>query len=768
MRSRVIQVLHEGLEFTAFGVGFRVSSLSFTENPQRPNTISVSAGLGGRHENYDFDVPYKGSAGMTTAMSGAEPDPNCVGSVPGGAASTSSKTYTTVSQLASKAGDLFAGPLMKVFYGKDDTGGTNFISEAQKHVRIYQSFLFYSNPSAVESRNLYGVGYHALTPSQIKSEIQVTIAGRTRKTLVDLGQAFHHEELLPVEASASLGFPFPPSPVTPIAPGPENQGVYPWVKSYDPPHKLEGKFSEVEDTNSEDTQANSEYQKPNWKARKPVRKVIKTPEEDPSIPPAGTGRLKDISLAFDNSGTEPKTQKIEILEDDLPVESTEVSYGFAFLGTDMFSGEELVGAAPGCWKQTRKTTTVHHYDTDANGPSRNTGYYLGSDTKGTQLVRYIAETSSLETTKLDPSDEIEGELLNCYKYFEQPIVGAERYYLESKQDYYKDMPPSAIELYKVCLPDGTSQYAYVDDPTWVDDFFVVTKTTRENAFSARSHPENDPPDNCMCPLTTGKESYHKEWVTVLPSNKTRTDNFNIPMPILATESAKATPQDAYLSSTTNYSSQDAQFINSLAMKVSDTNYGRPPTHTRKPPLLEKVEPESANGSGTKSADKNAIAYYVRSGVNPDARLLEGGTLSYPEAVTLQQALTAAQTDLTIDNITGGSKESFQVEFNLSMREGDIVSYYVNNEIRRRRILSISREVKIDSRSGTPILIGKSCNLSVGIERRAPMTSSSKRPIAPIATSGNKPQLITRLFIPDRWPLGEILNPELQSRRNFSV
>jgi hypothetical protein len=770
LRSRVVELLCEGAEFTAFGVGFRVSSLSFVEKANVPNTLTVSIGLGGRHENYDFDVPYKGSVGVMTQ--GTEPDPNCVGQTPGSAPATSTKTYTTVQELASKAGNAFSGPTMKVPYKKNSDefiAGTNFITEAQAQVRIFGGFLYYSNPGGVEFRSLISSAVHTLTPSQIKSDIQVSVPGRKRRVL-NVAKTFAHPPLLDTDLYLAVV----PEVKQPRS---ENTNIYPWVKTYDPPFQLEGKFSEDPDTETEDTQANSEYQQPQWKARSPVRKTIVSPPEDPSIPPAGTGTLKDISLTFDNSGTQPKTQKTEVTEDDMPMESIEVSYGFAFLGREMFSGEELVGAAPGCWRKVRETRTTHRYDISDSGPSRNTGYYLGSDTTGEQLTRYLTESSELETTKLDSSDSVEGAMLNGYNFITLPIVAAERYYLEAKRDYYIDIPPPPMEYYKVCLPDGTSEYSYVDDPTWADEFFASSKTSRENTFSAIPHPESDPPDELKQPLTTGKESYNREWITILPSDKTRTDNPKIPMAGMQLQGSKESPQDSFLTSTTGYSSEDAQFANSLAMSESTRSYGRPTTHTRKPPLLEKVEPESADGSGDEADD--LTEYYVHSNLNPDvwlpkgstssysdAQFSKGGTLSYPAAKTRTKALTAAQTELTLDNITGGTKESFQIEFNLTMKEGDLLTYSVNEILRHRRILLINREVKIDSRRGTPILLGRNCNISVGIERAAPMQSFRKYPTAPSGSDESKDFKV--LFIPDRWPLGEILNPDLPSRRNFNV
>ncbi|HEY9610567.1 hypothetical protein [Allocoleopsis sp.] len=777
MRDRVVSLLCEGAEFSAFGIGFRVSSLSFTESSNGIHEISVQVGLGGRHENYDFDVPLKGGGTVSTQSPALELDPNCAGQIPDGAQKKATPTYTSVQALAAKVGDAFSGPFMKVPIAAEGNESGNFMNLAQQQVRMFGCFLDYSNFGSVSARSFYGVAHHHLDTWQIKSDISTSVAGRKRRNL-GVGNAFQHPDLVERETIDS----FQPSTFN-LQPSHENTSIYPWVATYDPKRKLEGKFSEPpEAVDKEDTTANSEYQQPRWKAHVPVRKVVPKPVDDPSIPPAGTGALKDISLTFDNSGP-TKEQEIEITEDDQPVESSYKKYGFVFYGKNMFTdGGRLVGAtqtdaiddrggvAPGCWQPVEQWTKKHFWDMDgAFSVSRDTGYYLGWDLVGEILGRYKVESTSLETTKLDPKDSIEGAVLNCHYFQWIPNLGAERYYLEAKRDYYNDMPPRPVETYKICLPNGTSQYAQVEDPSWVEEFFVVRKTTRENAFSARPDPENSPPDELRQPLTRGQERYHEEWVTVLPSVNTRTDNFNIPNPSLQVSQPLLDEQDSYIVTQRDYSSGDAQFANSLAMSTGEKNYGRPPTHLRRT-LWDKVEPEADNGSSNKSSPtaQNQIEHYLSSGgINPDARV-EGGSLSYPFATTLSQALTAAQTDLTIQNLTGGTKDSFSIDFNLNMKAGDTLTYVACNTVRPRRILSISREVLIDSKGGAPILLGRNCNINLGIERAAPMVYSSRK--APVAAPERKPkgQTLQRLYIPDRYPLGEILDPNLPSRRNFNL
>lgn len=778
MRDRVVALLCEGAEFSAFGIGFRVSSLSFTESAAGIHEIAVQVGLGGRHENYDFDVPFKGAGTIGNQGPALELDPNCAGRMPGGGEKKATPRYTSVQALAAKAGDAFSGPFMKVPISPEGNESGNFMSLAQQQVRQFGCFLDYSNFGEVRAKSWAGVAHHHLEAWQIKSDISTSVAGRKRRGL-GVGNTFQHPELVGVETFAQ--YPYPEGQA--IAPIRENTSIYPWVATYDPKRKLEGKFSEPKEVvDKEDTTANAEYQQPRWKAHVPVRKEIAKPTDDPSIPPAGTGTLKDVSLTFDNSGP-TKEQEIEVTEDDQPVESSFKKYGFVFYGKNMFTdGGQLVGAsetdaiddrggaAPGCWQPVERWTKKHFWDMDgAFSVSRDTGYYLGWDLVGEILGRYKVESTSIETTKLDPQDSIEGAILQCHYFQWIPNKGAERYYLEAKRDYYNDMPPRPVETYKICLPNGTSQYAQVEDPSWVEEFFVVRKTTRENAFSARPDPESDPPDELRQPLTRGQERYHEEWVTVLPSVNTKTDNFNIPNPSLQLSQPLLDEQDSYIVTQRNYSSGDAQFANSLAMSTGEKNYGRPPTHLRRM-LWDKVEPEDDNGSTNKSsaAAQNQLEHYLSSGgISPDARV-EGGSLSYPFATTLAQALTAAQTDLTIQNITGGTKDSFSIDFNLNMKAGDSLDYVACNTVRPRTILSISREVLIDSKGGVPILLGRNCNMSLGIRRTAPMVYSSRK--APVAAPERKPkgQTLQRLYIPDRYPLGEVLDPDLPSRRNFKL
>ena len=739
-----------GTEFTAFGVGYRVSSLSFKKSLIYPYTVGVSLSLGGRHENYDIPVPLKGpvsnnaGSGMVLGL-----DPNCIGTAPGSLVG-SIGSYTTVQILAQKAGGAFDGPLMKIPIPVSvPSEGTSFIAEAQKQAAMYGGFLVFDKPNAVTFRRLPSQVSLALTPDKVKTDISATTAGRLRQTL---NTFITHPNLQPTDPFNSSSDPFISRP--------ENVKSYPWVKAYDPPFKLEGKFNTipfgvtvVQDSGArtvsiEVNQSFSQYQRPAWRSRTLLRQIISTPLEDPSISPPVTGSMKDLSLLFDNSGM-TKTQTTEDKIDGITMSETTKKYGFAYtLGKDLFYARGNVTGASPQWVNISEASTNHLYDDGR-------GYYLGSNTTGKDLVRYKQESSGMETAKLSAQDSVESDILSCYNYFQNPTVAGTRYYLEPFRNYYTDIPIPPIQKYLVCLPSGASQPRFVEDPTWVEDYFVVTKTTYENSFAARSDPEHYPQRGIFRqPLVTGKEAFFKEWTTILPSKNTTTK------PSTGTKPDNM-PRDMFVVTTANYGSQDSGFINNLSINNSVTNEGRPAVHTRKPSQREKVPnlvfPKNIDALLEQIANRS-FNDYVYSGISPDIKTSSGGTLSYPSAETFNQAMTAARTELTIANLTGGTKEDFGIEFNTTTRPGDLITYTLgDNIVRTRFVLSVTRRRAIDSQARRPMLLAKDCNISVGIWR-TPLVFHGRRP-------GTK---ITRMFVPDRSSLGEILDPIFRNRRNFSV
>jgi len=230
--------------------------------------------------------------------------------------------------------------------------------------------------------------------------------------------------------------------------------------------------------------------------------------------------------------------------------------------------------------------------------------------------------------------------------------------------------------------------------------------------------------------------------------------------------------DKYREYMAKFSSQDSQFINSLQDTSFSLKEGRPPIGTKLPPLWEKVETEAKNGGDDKVAaqkEKDTFDHFVFSGIDDyygSKRDLEGGSLSYPHAKNLGQALVGVRTEATIENWNGGTKENFSVPFSTTYRPGDRFIYACNYSSRQRRILSISNTVNIDGFGGSVVLTvpNAATQLSVGLDRPFPMDTFRK---VRVPEKGQKEEkVITSRVFSGSQPLGEIIGEGVITRRNL--
>ena len=497
-----------------------------------------------------------------------------------------------------------------------------------------------------------------------------------------------------------------------------------------------------------------------------------------NAPPANSGYIKDISVCFDLSGPR-KTLKTTTTLDGLPFKEDIEEWGFVVYGWQLYNAADtLTGAnSPALWQQIRATSTNYFYD-----PA--TGYQLGYDTDGWELVRFKQEsTGDPETAKFEASSNAEETAAyNQHIFFQNPIRIRQRNYLEAMRDYYKDIDVSEQFNYKVCMPGGRSEWRFVVDPSFIEPYIVLFETMHSNNLAWKPNIFSDG-EKTLPPLTCGKEEFHRRSIMIMNSKNTRfSGGFRVPG-IYSALGAKSFAQepvsslnsqenDRYQEYTAKFSSQDSQFVNSLQDTSFTTKEGRPPVATRLPPRWEKVEPEEKNGKEDKVAAqkvKDTYDYFVRSGTDHfhgQEGILEGGSLSYPHAKSLQEALVGARTDGIIDNWNGGAKESFTIPFSTAYRPGDRLIYTCNYSVRQRRIMSVSNTVNIDGFGGTTILTAPNAGtqVGVGIDRQFPMNNFSK--IKKPENSQDQEKIITRRTFWGGSPLGEILGEGVITRRNL--
>lgn len=779
-REPLLAQFTEGTEFTAFGIGYRVTSLSLKEsmastNPQR--LIEVNVSLGGRHEVWiDRQVRLQGGNTQNSVASSGL-DPNCLilnGNTQGGGSGVNASAKTSLAAIATSARGAYCGPNaeVKIPPSTPSNATTTFTNELRSRVRTMGngSFVDYNNSGCVEVKGIDSVSQYILAEGRLLSEIQTNLSGAMGARIFGGGN-FHPRPDGTVLPSSPLPFPVP----TVL---PENTTLYKWVKLYDPPYKLE--WGDVPDggdsAKSEDTQLGNEYTVPEWKQRKRVKAVTEEGDTPVNEPPANSSYIKDVSVCFDLSGPR-KTYKKTTTLDGLPLEDYVEEWGFVVYGWQLYNDADMLTGANSAalWQQIRVSTTKYFYDPD-------TGYQLGYDTDGWELARYKQENASdPETAKLEATGD--NTEFNLYIFFQNPSRVKQRNYLEPMRDYYKDIEIDTQINYKVCLPGGRSEWRFEVDPTFVEPYMVLYETMHTNSLAWIPNPLEGDGDKPLPPLTCGKEEFHRRSVMILNSKNTQfPKGFRSPG-IYSALGAKSFYQespetlnskegDRYREYSAKFSSQDSQFANSLQDTSFILKEGRPPIATKLPPLWEKVEPEEKNGKDDAAAakkEKEAYDYFVRSGIDDyygDKTFMEGGSLSYPHAKSLSEALIGARTDAIIENWNGGTKENFTVPFTVAYRPGDKLIYNCNYSTRQRRILSINNTVNIDGFGGITVLTAPNSGtqLGVGIDRPFPMDNFRK--VRQPEKGQDQEKVITSRVFLGSYPLGEIIGEGIITRRNL--
>lgn len=742
LKSACASLLAPGTEFVAWGIGFRINSVSIQEitaSSQPLRIILVSVSLGGKHENYvDRVVPLR-------QLNNSELDaiPDCLNNLSlAQQEAIGLLRQTSVAELATRAGDRFIGPLMNIPIPNDtkESEGTTFLSKAQEQVRLSGCFLRFSNSIAVEAIPLNSVPQWFFQEQDLKSDVSCTLNARRKSNFLSL-QAFHPK---PKGQEIPATLLNPPT----LHLRTEDQSIYQYVHTYEPAFKIDGAFIDyisISPIAKELTQNTAPiYLAPNYHRLPPVRKEIKEGDPSPSEPPENTGPIRDLSNLFSASGI-TKTYKVQVTLDDSPQSEHLERWGFAFLARDMYRGagsNKILYGATSKWQKVEEKNTVYHYD-------RLTGYALGSTTTGWELIRFEEENlSGPNTLTLDEGNAEDRAQIKLYEYFKNPYIKEERTLLEPFAKYYRspELPPTSS--CKVLLPSGEYQIFNTSDPNYVEPYFVRESATFENNFKSIPDPRNTP-DTPKPPRTTGKEALNRNSIVINNSNSTIFEGGQSP--------------DSFNTYETQFSSSDARFSNSIQSTSFKRDYGRPPLAARRAPKYELIEPE--NQIGIPRPMQNNYIYFAytelssdRSSTSTISSQFYGGSLSYPAAKTLKEAQTAAYTEITIQNIKDVMQESFTIPFSPHIREGDRLTYVCNGEIRLRRVLSISHQVEVKGTvEGVPVITSKGSQVTVGLERDTPVKFKTE-PIPKLAT--------TRLGVFNTRPIGTIFQLNIETRRNF--
>jgi hypothetical protein len=650
------EALRTGTEFDLYGIGMRINSLSVVEVPATQSPIReaiITANLGGKWENYLDDLPWDG-----------EKIPRC------GSTLQNASRFTSVQQLAYQSGAVLSAPLMRLVIPRDaDSSDTvNWASEFESRVRIYGGFAFWSDGSAVSLKPLDGVRDWSFTEEEILSGVTTTIerdnrpaqafSGNFNPPLIDLTAALPTEVLSPPVPTL-----LPESPI----------GLFVEYTGQKISNDLYS--SEEEAVSAEAVQGQETYdQIPRWKRRETVSFTKVSGHNNPSSPPNTQGR--HLSNNADLTGI-TKQQTVTTVVDGQTLAESVTTYGYRFLGQD----------TQPFWGIVEQRSTQHSYGVG--------GYYLGSTTTGFKFLRFKTEDpADPETKSLDP--ETDASELALYRFRQIPIYEAHRLVLRQFRDFYT--APSILDrlkLYRLCI--GSSEVVQVqEDPNWVEPRFVSEELKISVAYDVTKNPDGGED------LITGQESRFYRQVVPYSGLNTVAPYYLSDVGITAEELEQRSEREYYAEFTSEWSSGDAQFQNSLEQSGVQYSLGRPPEGQRRSNAFreEKLPPEK----DAPVPKKVSFEYYL---TTPDYIGPSVGSISFPGANTLDRVLRAAKTDIVVQNFTQGSSETIEIAFNPEIAEGDRVQYIVNGIVRQRRVLQVNHTLTIDGLlDGQPIVKGR--------------------------------------------------------------
>lgn len=659
----VKSLLSKGTEFSLYGIGFRCGQMRIATASRRDFPVGlhvVSIALEGKWQNY-VEEPYpwrklgQFSAGQADAAVGDEVVAASVSLV----------------EIAAAVGAVYQGPAGVVPVPENAGPGesTTFAQEVDDFTRINASVIDYSSADAIRMKPIAG--------GRIWDYRGAALIGDT--LVQDVGAVSVPSVFMPSE-SLLMPEPVPGLPSLPGAIAPytlrEEEGsgvVIEWENV-----QLTGEFSEVAEADESEGTLTDGDGRSRWVKNRREITVLEEGDTDATLPPAGAIAVRDVSLNFDQSGptkTLTRTRK----EDGFIVLTEQWRYGYAFTAREATNDDgELRGVPAAWWKVVEYTRKERAID------RANTGYAYGWNTTGWRLGRFKQETATNpETLGLDSGDPE----LNFYTFRTVPIAERERELLRQHRDYYDiDVRDQQGEVVQYTLPDGTQASTYLRNPNYAEPMFVASHSREMIAFISTPNPDSAD-DAPLPPLISGREEFSRMARQLEPGRKRR-------IRIGGAEQPGDRTPDRYTDYSSGFTAQDGQYDNSLEDTKFQDYEGRPGEADRLPPeYTQEAPPEGNEGSGDTDDEAAGQRLYLLNSGAPTQTL--GQQLNYPRAATLEQGLTAARTDATLENLEQGTSEQVTIAWNDAIRPGDMFIYEDAGEVRRRWVQSCEWQPEFD-------------------------------------------------------------------------
>lgn len=764
-KNLVLKHLCRGAKFEAFGIGWRVDGLQINEKMRSELShpkIEVSISLTDPHWWLDTEVPlvprkykdndplgglspilYSGDWKISYHYSVSSPgvDPECLTNSPSQPKTTLAESRT-LTWLCGQAGGMLSGMEGEIPVPNDVSPEEGRIprSEIQSRLRQNNCFLDLSDSDTVYCKKWDSTKQWLLQETDILSPISVSCStGKQRKLTPN--SAFQQEIIvgLPNNITPKQTITLKNEDVTNIY-----GASYIWPKQ-----EVTGEFLEKSQEQVEENQGNRAPTLPEYRMR---QRKYEQRTEDPDIAntPPNSVDINDLSVSFWKSGQNYVKVKREIKTID-GFEFQVIEQKYAFNGP---LAKDIYEYSQGVWKLKKvdiksfwglieETTTQHFY---SSGFSAYEGLYLGYEKRGWRFHVFATEPEiNISDSEADPTlqyptlssqqqyidkgsgatnADLQTKNLANKAYTPQrvPIFEKEKYYHEPMEKYYKDAAVQGVDEVKWCMPNGTSRRLAAIDKTFQQPYIVTAREKVVRGLSSMEDPRNptirefnqNRPDGQkekpeFPPLTTGTESSESYKVKINRS-------VNTPGVRFAGDSEK----DTFIAYTKSASTggNGSGFGSQISENKVDEVEGRPESSRRLPPIWERVEEENPSETEEKQnqSDPKRYRYKVWTPLAPDKTpfdQLVSGSMSFPYAKTLSEVRTAIKTNLDIENARNSYTESFTTFFNPSMRPGDQLTYFVNGERRKRRILSISPSIVFQGNLNNKPFATGTMQLSVG-------------------------------------------------------
>jgi hypothetical protein len=764
-----------GSELEAFGIAWRVTSLSFAEAPsleQPVRIVAVNVSLGGKYENY---LDKKASFNSAKTPSTKELETNCEDKITEENSKPVVKpTSATVQELASRVGTTFNGSGDWRFDIPVDTpifegfGLGDKISELEI---TNASFPVYSDPKGIITKDPNAVRVWNIDETSVVSPVTLTVSGirpsnptQLTKVPKQLGFKVLNTGLPGAKLSPrTLPIQIEPPPVL--------------VNYFYPAFKFEGEVVQEDDLKSSSNTPEEKVKgdEVRWARVPPFTITLDTGDVNASTRPGSPSG--DINNNFDQSGPQ-KVLKRTTYVDGVEVRSTTEIYGWIIRGVDAvyWDGSKWVkNSNSGRWAKVKEYRTNHSFEGKY-------GYHVGSTTTGFEMVRFRQEASDIPETAIaaslltrelteeniaplfksvSPSEVMElpenniktfiNGIVELYRFTTVSVIEEEIKSLIPESEIYEDLVEETnANTEQVCLPNGKveerpKESEVIEDPGYAPPYLVMSRDVSKGAFSVRLNPEFLAQNNINQVLNLDAEERNDKFVPAyLSTGSIKSEEMSISI------GSTKPGRESFTVYNSVYSSQGPEFRSKLQQATYENKLGRPESaSTRLATIFERIEELDDKGSKKEISESNppsdfasGFDFFIESVVDAPKTTLLGGTLNYPYCKTEAQILKAAKYDLWKQNITGLGTKSFSIVYNdehALIREGDRIDLTVNNVVGKYRVTGISYTLTV---RGKKLVTCDGINLTVVPEPVIDITIRREKKPQP-ATANRNPTKGTR-------------------------